>query len=148
MADLNKVFLMGNITRDPEVRHIPSGQAVLEMSLAINRRYKGNDGEFKEEVAFVPVTVWGRQAETCAEYLRKGSPLFVEGRLKLDQWEKDGEKRSRLMVTAERTQFIGSPRKSGEIGDAPRDVGPPPDAPSPGGDRGSTGDGKDEDLPF
>ncbi len=108
MPDLNKVMLMGNLTRDPEVRHTPKGTAVGDLSLAINQSYKAQDGQLREEVCYVDVVTWGRQAETCKEYLTKGSPVFVEGRLQLDQWEtKEGEKRSRLRVRAERIQFLG-----------------------------------------
>lgn len=123
MASLNKVLLIGRLTRDPEKRATPSGMAVAELGLAVNRRYKANNGEDREEVCYVNVTVWGKQAETCAEYLRKGSPIFVEGRLKLDEWEKDGQKRSKLGVVAERVQFLdsGSRKSRGEYGDAPPD---------------------------
>jgi len=107
MTDLNKVLLAGNLTRDPEVRHTPSGMAVSDLRLAINRRYKDNTGKDREEVVYVTVTVWGRQAETSGQYLSKGSPVLIEGRLKLDEWEKDGQKQSRLGVVAERVQFIG-----------------------------------------
>ena len=110
MASLNRVLLIGNLTRDPEVRYTPSGTAVADLRLAVSRQYNTTGGEQKEEVCYVSVTVWGRQAETCGEYLRKGRPVFVEGRLKLDEWEKDGQKQSRLGVVAERVQFIGSAR--------------------------------------
>jgi single-strand DNA-binding protein len=127
MADLNKVFLAGNLTRDPDVRHIPSGAAVATLGLAINRRYRDNSGKDKEEVVFVDVTVWDRTAENCGQYLTKGSPVLVEGRLKLDQWEKDGKKQSKLSVVAERVQFLsargggagGSRSTSSEFEDAP-----------------------------
>ncbi|MDD5263119.1 MAG: single-stranded DNA-binding protein [Methylacidiphilales bacterium] len=108
MASLNKVFLIGNLTRDPEIRHTPKGTAVGDLAMAMNMVYRGLDGTEKEEVCYVDVVVWGRQAETCKEYLSKGSPIFVEGRLQLDQWEtQQGEKRSRLRVRAERVQFLG-----------------------------------------
>lgn len=114
MADLNKVMLIGNLTRDPEVRHTPKGTAVGDLSMAINQSYKGQDGQIREEVCYVDVVTWGRQAETCKEYLSKGSPIFVEGRLQLDQWEtKEGEKRSRLRVRAERIQFLGRGKGGG-----------------------------------
>ncbi len=115
MADLNKVFLIGNLTRDPELRYIPSGTAVANFSLAINRSYTSQSGEKKEEVCFVRVIVWGRQAETCGQYLNKGSLVFVEGRLSYRSWESEGQKRSTLEVRAERVQFMGKPvAKSGE----------------------------------
>lgn len=118
MASLNKVMLIGNLTKDPEVRYTPSGSAVSDIRMAVSRKYKTATGQEKEETCFVSVTVWGRQAETVGEYLRKGSPVFVEGRLKLDEWEKDGQKQSRLGVVAERVQFLSAPRR-GEVGDAP-----------------------------
>lgn len=119
MASLNSVILAGNLTRDPELRAIPSGANVLEMGMAINDSYRNKAGETVESTCFVEVVVWGRQAETCAQYLRKGSPVLVEGRLQYDQWEnKEGEKRSRLRVVAARVQFLSPPRRA-EYGDAP-----------------------------
>ncbi len=113
MANYNRALLMGNLTRDPELRYIPNGSAVANLRLAINRTYKNQNGEQKEEVTYVGVVVWGKQAETCAEYLSKGSPIFVEGRLQSRQWETDdGQKRSVLEVVAERVQFLG--RKKSE----------------------------------
>jgi single-strand DNA-binding protein len=112
MASYNKVLLMGNLTRDPELKYTPKGMAVAELGLAVNREYTTDGGEKREEVTFVDVTVWGRQAETCGEYLKKGRPVFVEGRLQLDTWDdkQSGQKRSKLRVVAERVQFLGSPR--------------------------------------
>src|ERR1043165_2499364 len=109
MPDLNKVMLMGNLTRDPEVRYTPKGTAVGELGIAINSSYRSQDGTNREEVCYVDIEVWDRQAETCKQYLQRGSPVFIEGRLKLDQWEtKEGEKKSRLRVRAERVQFLSS----------------------------------------
>ena len=119
MASMNRVFLVGNLTRDPEVRYLQSGQAVAEMRLAVTSRYKTQSGEEKEDTVFVDVNVWGRTAENCAQYLSKGSPALVEGRLKLDQWEKDGKKNSKLFVVADRVQFIGAPKRTGEYTDTP-----------------------------
>lgn len=117
MASLNKVFLIGNLTRDPEIRHTPKGIAVGDLGLAINMTYRTADGQDKEEVCYVDVVVWGRQAETCKDYLSKGSPVFVEGRLQLDQWESpQGEKRSRMRIRAERVQFLGRAGGSGASG--------------------------------
>src|SRR5277367_5569338 len=107
MANLNKVLLMGNLTRDPEVRYTPKGTAVGDLSIAINDSYKAQDGTIKEVVTYVDIEVWGRQAETCKQYLTKGRPIFVEGQLKLDQWEQEGQKKSRLKVRADRVQFLG-----------------------------------------
>jgi single-strand DNA-binding protein len=108
MASLNKVMLMGNLTRDPETKHTPKGTAVTQLSLAINRHYVTEGGERKEEVTYVDVEAWGKLAENCAEHLSKGKSVFVEGRLKLDTWEdkQTGEKRSRMRVAADVVQFL------------------------------------------
>ena len=108
MSNFNKVYLMGNLTRDPELRHTPKGQAVARLSMAVNRKYQV-DGENREEVTFVDIDVWGKAAETICQYCKKGRPLFVEGRLKLDQWDDKatGQKRSALKVMLESFQFIG-----------------------------------------
>ena len=107
-ASLNKVLLMGNLTRDPEVKYTPKGNAVGDLSIAINDSYKAQDGTIKETVTYVDIEVWGRTAENCKQYLSKGRPIFVEGQLKLDQWEQEGQKRSKLKVRADRVQFLGS----------------------------------------
>ena len=108
MANLNKVLLMGNLTRDPEVRYTPKGTAVGDLAIAINDSYKTQDGTIKETVTYVDIEVWGRQAETCKQYLTKGRPIFVEGQLRLDQWETpQGEKKRLLRVRADRVQFLG-----------------------------------------
>lgn len=106
MASFNRVVLLGNLTRDPELRYIPSGTAVSDISLAINDRVKRNN-EWVEETTFVDVTLWGRTAEVANEYLSKGSSVLVEGRLKLESWEKDGQKRSKLKVIGEKMQMVG-----------------------------------------
>ncbi len=107
MASLNKVLLIGNLTRDPELRYVPSGSAVASFTLAMNRVYKLQTGEKKEEVSFVKVIVWGRMAEVCGEYLSKGSPVFVEGRLQSRSWDgPDGQKRSAMEVIAVNIQFL------------------------------------------
>lgn len=118
MPDMNKVFLMGNLTRDPTLRSIPGGAAVCDFGLAINRRYRTSSGEDREETCFVEIETWRRQAETCDRYLSKGSPVLVEGRLKYDQWEDrdTGKKRSKLRVTAQRVQFLGSPDSDKDAG--------------------------------
>lgn len=113
MASLNKVFLIGNITRQPELRYTPGGSAVTTLGVAVNRRFKDSSGALKEEVTFVDVSVFSKTAEACAQYLQKGSPVFVEGRLHLRKWETpDGQSRTKLDVTAERVQFLS--RKPGE----------------------------------
>ena len=112
MASLNKVLLIGNVTRDPEIRYTPGGSAVSTLGIATNRKFTTSGGEEREEVCFVDIDVWGKQAESCHANLRKGAPIFVEGRLKFDQWDDrdTGRKRSRLLVTAERVQFLGQAR--------------------------------------
>jgi single-strand DNA-binding protein len=111
MASLNKVFLLGNLTRDPELRYTPGGAAVCEFGLATNRKYVVNNQE-KEEVCFINIVVWGKQGESCQRYLSKGSTAMIEGRLQYDQWDdrETGKKRSGLRVVAERVQFIGGRR--------------------------------------
>jgi single-strand DNA-binding protein len=121
MASYNKVLLMGNLTRDPEVKYTPKGTALANLGLAVNRVYTTESGEQKEEVTFIDIEVWGRQAETAGQYLSKGRPVFVEGRLKLDSWEdkESGQKRNKLKVVAERVQFLGAPRGGAEFKDEP-----------------------------
>jgi len=128
MASFNRVILMGNLTRDPEVRYIPSGTAVCEFGLAVNEKFRNQAGEDVEQVCFVDIVVWGKQGETCGEYLAKGRQAMIEGRLQLDQWKtKEGESRSKLRVRADRVQFLGSPRSDTEFRDG-------------GGDQANAGD--------
>ncbi len=131
MASFNKVILMGNLTRDPEMRYTPKGTAVARLGMAVNRKYTTESGEAKEEVTFVDVDAWGKQAEVIAQYCRKGKALLVEGRLKLDQWDDKatGQKRSRLGVVLESFQFVGG-RREDEVGGGGGGVVPPPSAPS------------------
>ena len=117
MASFNRVIVMGNLTRDVEVRYLQSGMAVADIGLAVNDRRKNQAGEWVEEATFVDVTLWGRTAEVAGEYLSKGSPILVEGRLKLDSWESDGQKRSKLKVVGERMQMVGG--RGGGGGSAP-----------------------------
>lgn len=166
MASFNKVILMGNLTRDVEVRYTPSGTAVSEVGLAVNDRRKDASGNWVDETTFVDVTLWGRQAEVAGEYLSKGSPVLIEGRLKLDQWEKDGQKRSKLRVVAENMRMLGGKGGKGGGGGGPGpdeseyagdDDGPPPAARAGGANRGGqsrsgggsggSGGGGD-DIPF
>ena len=107
MASFNRVILVGNLTRDPELRYIPSGTAVSDIGLAVNDRVKRGD-QWVDEATFVDITLWGRTAEIANEYLSKGSPVLIEGRLKLDRWEKDGQKHSKLKVVGERLQMLGA----------------------------------------
>ena len=123
MASFNKVMLMGNLTRDPELRYTSNGSAVTSFGLAVNRKFKQGD-EWKEDVCFVDITVWGKQGENCAEYLSKGRPAFVEGRLQYSTWENDGQKRSKLEVVANTVQFLGS--RGGSQGDSSVDKAPVP----------------------
>lgn len=110
MASYNKVLLMGNLTKDPELRYTPQGTAVANLRLAVNRKYRTKDQELKEEVCFITAVVWSKQAETCNQYLHKGSSVFVEGRLQSRSWEDNaGAKRSVIEVRAERVQFMGAP---------------------------------------
>lgn len=112
-ASLNRVMLIGNLTRDPELRYIPSGQGVTTFTVAVNRTYVANTGEKKEEVSFIRVVVWGKRAEVCHEYLRKGSPVFVEGRLQSRSWDgPDGTRRSTIEVVAQNVQFLGRGTKA------------------------------------
>ncbi|HVX16146.1 MAG TPA: single-stranded DNA-binding protein [Pirellulales bacterium] len=114
MASFNRVILLGNLTRDPELRYIPSGTAVTEIGLAVNDRRKAANGEWVDETTFVDVTLWGRTAEIATEYLSKGSPVLIEGRLKLDSWQdKEGQKRSKLRVIGERMQMVGAKGQGG-----------------------------------
>jgi len=109
MASFNRVILLGNLTRDPELRYVPSGTAVVDLGLAVNDRRKNASGEWVEETTFVDVTLWGRTAEVASEYLSKGSPVLIEGRLRLDTWENsEGQKRSKLRVVGERMQMLGA----------------------------------------
>jgi single-strand DNA-binding protein len=127
MADLNRVFLMGRLTFDPELRRTPSGTAVTELRLATSRSWQARDGERREETLYVDVTVWDRQAETCCQYLRKGSAVHVEGSLRMDTWEdkNTGEKRSKIRVHADRVQFLDARRgeSAGSGGGGEDDLG-------------------------
>ncbi len=149
MADLNRVFLIGNLTRDPEVRYTPKGTAVGDLSLAVNTAVRGQDGQVKEETCFVDVVAWGRQAETAKEYLQRGSPVFVEGRLQFDQWEtREGEKRNRIRVRAERIQFLGRGKPAGghPAGEEPIRSPEPGTVVRPPEERESAGEA--DDVPF
>jgi single-strand DNA-binding protein len=110
MANFNKVLLIGNLTKDPELRYTPQGVAVVNLRLAVNRKFKDKNQEWKDEVCFITVVAWDKQAETCNQYLHKGSPIFVEGRLQSRSWEDNsGQKRNAVEVRAERVQFLGQP---------------------------------------
>lgn len=129
MASYNRVILVGNLTRDIELKYIPSGSAVTEVGLAVNDRRKNASGEWVEETTFVDVTLWGRTAEVASEYLSKGSSVLIEGRLKLDTWEKEGQKHSKLRVVGERMQMLGGRGGGGGGGER---SGPPAERSSRG----------------
>ena len=140
MASLNKVLLIGNLTRPPELRYTPNGTAVADLRLAVNRNYTTASGEKREEACFLTVVVWGKQAESCGEYLDKGSGVFVEGRLQTRDWEaKDGQKRTVTEVVAERVQFMSRTKGAGG--------GPGAPPPVPSFAEEATGPG-DDDVPF
>ena len=142
MASLNKVLLIGNLTRPPELRYTPGGTAVADLRMAVNRNYTTQSGEKREEACFLTVVVWGKQAESCGEYLDKGSQIFVEGRLQTRDWEgKDGGKRTVTEVVAERVQFMS--RTKGAAAGAPA-------APSPAfaEETAHAGGSGDDDVPF
>ena len=119
MGAMNRVFLMGNLTRDPALRRTPTGAAVSDIGLAVSEKYRNKAGELVETTCFADIVVWGRQAEACGQYLTKGAPVVVEGRLQLDQWQTPaGEKRSRLRVRADRVQFLARRRHDTAEGSA------------------------------
>ncbi|MBN1868777.1 single-stranded DNA-binding protein [Candidatus Sumerlaeota bacterium] len=132
MLELNKVMLIGNLTRDPELSYLPSGTALAKLGVAVNRRYKDRNGESKDDVAFIDVETWAKSAEFCAKYLKKGRRVFIEGRLRQDRWESpDGGKRNRIVVNAERVQFADSrpSEDGGSSGGASGQYQPPESAP-------------------
>ena len=148
MASFNKVILMGNLTRDPELRYTPKGTAVAKLGLAVNRVWRDAEGQQQEETTFVDVDSFGKQAETLGQYMQKGRPILVEGRLKLDQWEdkNTGQNRSKLGVVLERFSFVGG--GSGQAGGdspAPQPSSPPPSEPADGPPVDGPGD---DDVPF
>ena len=153
MANLNKVMLIGNLTRDPELRHTPSGKSVSELGLAINRSWTNDQGQKQEETTFVDVSVWGRQAEVIQQYVTKGSPIYIEGRLQLDSWDDKttGQKRSKLRVICENFQFLGG--KSGGGGSSaerPQQSSAPQRSGSPQGASAAPAQDfqEDDDIPF
>jgi single-strand DNA-binding protein len=161
MASYNKVILLGNLTRDPELRVTPKGTSICQFGLAVNRQYKDDAGATREEVTFLDIEAWGRQGETISKYCTKGRPLFVEGRLKLDTWEdknNPGQKRSKLKIVLENFQFVGGREgggaapaagsDDGEGSSAPERFSPPPRQPSRGAPPAPAADAQDEDVPF
>jgi single-strand DNA-binding protein len=152
MASFNKVILVGNLTRDPELRYTPKGTAIAKIGLAVNRVWTNEAGEKKEEVTFVDVDVFGRTAENVGQYMRKGRPILIEGRLRLDQWDdkQTGQKKSKLGVVAETVQFLGSAPGAGEGGApaAPRAQRPAAAASAPAAEAGDSEPPHDDDVPF
>lgn len=161
MANFNKVYLIGNLTRDPELRVTPKGTAICQFGLAVNRQFKDESGAMRDETTFVDIEAWGKQGETIGKYCTKGRPLFVEGRLKFDQWEDktSGQKRSKLKVVLEGFQFLGgrgeggAPGGGGAAGDdadqSPERHSPPPRAASSARPPAAAPqDSGDEDVPF
>ncbi len=131
MANLNKVLLIGNLTKDPELRYTPQGMAVANLRMAVNRRYKNKNQELKEETCFITAVVWNKQAETCNQYLHKGSSCFIEGRLQSRSWEDNaGQKRSVIEVQAERVQFLGRPPIKEPTASSKEEMPQEPEAPS------------------
>jgi single-strand DNA-binding protein len=155
-GNLNRVFLMGNLTRDVELRHTSGNQAVANIGLAVNRRWRSPEGEQREETTFVDCEAWGKTAETMSKYLAKGRPVFIEGRLKLDQWEKEGQKHSKLKVVVENFQFIDSKGGGGGGGGGDEGGTPVPARAGAGGGRsapqaqewGGKGPMGEDDIPF
>jgi single-strand DNA-binding protein len=155
MASFNKVILLGNLTRDPEVRYTPKGTAVTELGMAVNRVYTADNGEKREETTFVDVTLWGRTAEIAGEYLKKGRPVLIEGRLQLDTWDdkQSGQKRSKLKVVGEGLQLIGGRPGGGggggggdeEGSGAPRSSSSSRSAPPP---KSAPSEPDDDEIPF
>ena len=151
MASFNKVILMGNLTRDPELRYTPKGTAIARLGVAVNRRWTGEGGEQREETTFVDVDAFGKQAETLGQYMKKGRPILIEGRLRLDTWEdkQSGQKRSKLGVVLETFQFVGS-GQAREEGGAFASARPAPAAvpTGAGSDDSAARPPEDDDVPF
>ena len=151
MASYNKVILVGNLTRDPELRYTPKGLAIAKLGLAVNRVWKSEAGETKEEVTFLDIDAFGKQAETIGQYMKKGSPMLIEGRLRLDQWDdkQTGQKRSKLGVVLEGFQFLSSGNRGEGGAEAPRSrpaAAPAAAAPEP--PAGETPQPEEDDVPF
>src|SRR3954470_18379431 len=154
MASFNKVILLGNLTRDPEVRYTPKGSAVCDLGLAVNRSYTLDNGEKREEVTYVDVTLWARLAEIAGEYLKKGRPVFIEGRLQLDTWDdkQSGQKRSKLRVIGETMQLLGSRPSGGggssDAGDEDRQSRGRAAAPPKAAAAAAAAQPDDDEIPF
>ena len=150
MASFNKVILLGNVTRDPEIRYTPKGTAVTELGIALNRVFTSDNGERREEVTFVEVTLWGRTAEIAGEYLKKGRPVLIEGRLQLDTWDdkQSGQKRSKLKVVADTLQLIGGRPGGGAAPSGEGDEGRQSGRPSPPPKSATPAEADEDEIPF
>jgi len=156
MANFNKVYLIGNLTRDPELRVTPKGTAICQFGLAVNRQFKDESGALRDDTTFVDIEAWGKQGETISKFCTKGKPLFVEGRLKFDQWEDkaSGQKRSKLKVVLEGFQFLGSGSRDGQSGSSSEfdQTAPSPERFSPPSrpatSKPAPAENLDEDVPF
>lgn len=145
MANYNKVILVGNLTRDPQMSYLPSQTPVIEIGLAVNRKWRSQEGQQREETCFIDCRAFGKQAETINQYMSKGQPILIEGRLTFDQWEgKDGSKHSKHRVTVEKFQFLGGPSGQRKAPASPPSSPPASDAPPPNSYDGPGGD----DIPF
>ena len=147
MTNLNRVLLIGNLTKDPELRYTPSDTPVANLRMAVNSSYKSQSGEKKDEVCYVTIVVWSRQAEICNQYLKKGRSVFVEGRLIYRQWEAEGKTRSTMEVRADRVQFLGAPGGGSGSG-AGRESGEPARVDEPDPEMVPEAGGGDADVPF
>jgi single-strand DNA-binding protein len=150
MANLNRVFLIGNLTRDPEVRYTPKGTAVADIGLAVNRVFTTDDGERREEVTYIDIVLWARQAEIAEQYLKKGRSIFVEGRLQLDSWDdkQTGQKRTKLRVIGENMQMLGSRSDAEGSPAGPRPSRPATAAPPARPPKDPDLDAEPDDIPF
>jgi single-strand DNA-binding protein len=153
MASVNKVILIGNVTRDPEIKYTPKGTALVELGLAMNRVYTPEGGERREETTFVDVTIWGRTAEIANEYAKKGKQIYIEGRLQLDTWEDktSGQKRSKLRVVADNLTLLGGGGREGGRSGGGYDDGPPASRPAPRSSAPASrppAEPEDDDIPF
>ena len=143
MVSLNRVLLIGNLTKDPELRYTPSGTPVGNLRLAVNSNFKGQDGQRKEETCYVTIVVWSKQAELCNQYLMKGRSVFIEGRLIYRSWEAEGKTRSTMEVRADRVQFLGAPSGAPARGEEPDASTPRAEEPEPAPEQAA-----DADVPF
>jgi len=155
MASVNKVILIGNCTRDPEVRYTPKGTAVADIGMAMNRYFSSDGGERREETTFVDVTLWGRQAEVAGEYLKKGRPVYIEGRLQMDSWDdkNTGQKRTKLKIVGEQMQLLGSREGGGGSSSQQRSENSQSNQSAPESSGGNDGaqfetDSEEDDIPF